>query len=122
MTAHSVAAPQQPAERPDAEVLASIANGDLRSLAEIYDRYHGDVRRVLGRLEYGSAHVDDLIQATFLTLPKAASSYDGRSCCRSWLYGIALRIASRHRRSFERFRRMLHAMGDIPSMRPDDPE
>jgi RNA polymerase sigma-70 factor (ECF subfamily) len=122
MKAHSVAAPQQPAERPDAEVLASIANGDLRSLAEIYDRYHRDVRRVLGRLEYGSAHVDDLIQATFLTLPKAAISYDGRPCCRSWLYGIALRIASRHRRSFERFRRMLLAMGDSQRSMPDDPE
>jgi len=107
----------------DSDLLSAVAQGDLRSLASLYDRYQRDVRRLLSRLEHGAAHVDDLLQATFLTLPKAARSYDGRSCCRSWLYGIALRIASRHHRSLERFRRMLRAAHDSQlRLPPADPE
>jgi RNA polymerase sigma-70 factor (ECF subfamily) len=56
--------------------------------------------------------VDDLIQATFLELPRIASMFDGRSdSCASWLCGIALRLAARDRRSVGRFLKMLVSFG-----------
>jgi RNA polymerase sigma-70 factor (ECF subfamily) len=51
------------------------------------------------------ADVDDLVQATFLELPKTAHAFDGRDSCAAWLCGIAVRLASRKRRSIGRLLR-----------------
>jgi RNA polymerase sigma-70 factor (ECF subfamily) len=51
--------------------------------------------------------MDDVVHATFLTLPRVAASYDSRASCRNWLCGIAVRLAMRQRRGAGRFHRML---------------
>ena len=98
--------------RSDSELLTAIAAGELSALGDLYDRYHGDVARLLRRLGVHSADIDDVVQATFLQLPKAAGSFVGDGPCRSWISGIAVRLAHRQRRSAARFLRALAAFAD----------
>ncbi len=113
MTAHrttsSFASP-----RSDHAAVAAVARGDLSALGELYDRYHRDVRRVLTRIGVSEADTDDLIQATFLELPKIAANYTPQAeQCRGWICGIAVRLASRHRRSAVRYLRAILSMGHV---------
>ena len=86
----------------DAELLSQIANGDSQSLGLLYDRYHADVRRFLGRLNVSAADADDLLQQTFLQVFNVASRFDGRASARAWIVGIAAVVARRHRHSLLR--------------------
>jgi len=93
-----------PASTPpgDADVLSRIASGDLEALGTLFDRYEHDVRRLLVRLGVSSADVDDLVQVTFLEVVRAAGGYDGRCSAKPWLFGVAVTMVRRHRRSFAR--------------------
>jgi RNA polymerase sigma-70 factor (ECF subfamily) len=93
----------------DAELLRGVASGDLEALGHLYDRYARDVWRAVCRSLHEGADVDDVVHAVFLALPRIAESYDGRSSCRSWLCGIAVRFALRHRRGRGRFLRVIGA-------------
>ena len=107
----------------DAELLVRVADGDLEPLGELYDRYARDVWRAVRRTLRDERDVDDVLHATFLNLPRIASSYDGRASCRGWLCGIGVRLALRHRRGAGRFRRVLGAFALAPPLRaPTDPE
>jgi RNA polymerase sigma-70 factor (ECF subfamily) len=62
-------------------------------------REHGDfVWRTLQRMGVPAADLDDVLQEVFVVVHRRLASYDGRSKPTTWLYGICLRIASRHRR------------------------
>ncbi len=110
MSLHGRPARPKP-EAPDAELLRDVAGGDPRALGALYDRYALDVWRVVHRTLGHGADSDDVVHATFLNLPRIAPSYDGRTSCRNWLRGIAVRLALRHRRGAGRFRRMLESLG-----------
>lgn len=86
----------------DAELLAAVAAGDLEALGVIFDRYQADVRRYLGRLGITPDDVDDLVQATFLEVVRAAKRFDPERATKSWLFGIATMMVRRHRRSVSR--------------------
>lgn len=110
-------------ERSDAELIADVGRGELAPLGELYDRHHLDVWRVLHRVTEASSEVDDLVQATFLALPRLAPAYDGRASCKGWLVGIAVGLAARQRRSIARLIRRLAAFGSIArSQSVVDPE
>ena len=107
----------------DAELLQSLATGDLGALGEIYDRYSRDVWRAVRRSLGDASDVEDVVHAMFLKLPQIAPSYDGRASCRGWLCGIAVRMAMRHRRGVGRFRRMVASFADTVMTRSTrDPE
>ena len=91
----------------DAALLERVAAGDLASLGTLYDRHARDVWRILQRVTGGSHDVDDLVHATFLALPRVAASFDGRSSCKSWLSGIAVKLSLRRGRSVRRFAAMV---------------
>ena len=99
----------------DGELIAKIARDDLGALGAIFDRHHLRVARVLARTGVNSADIDDLVQATFLEVPKTAHGYDGRDWCGAWLCGIAVRLASRRRRSLGR---LLRAWSSFASTAP----
>ncbi len=111
--ARTISAPTLAAHTPDPVLLASIAAGDLSALAAIYDRYHADVFRFVARIARRRDAVDDIVQATFILLPKVAKSFDGRDSARAWLFGIALRLEARERRTAARLARMLASFGGI---------
>jgi RNA polymerase sigma factor (sigma-70 family) len=85
----------------DGDLLASVAAGDLSCLGLLFDRYAVDVGRFIARLGTVDGDVDDLVQATFLLVPKAASSFRGGDV-RAWLLGVATNLVRRHRRSLAR--------------------
>jgi RNA polymerase sigma-70 factor (ECF subfamily) len=100
----------------DVELLELVSLGDLGALGVLYDRYHRVLARLLYRLHRNHAEVDDLFQNTFLELPKIAHAFDGRrASCRSWLSGIAVRLALRHQRSFGRLVRRLGSFAQTRS-------
>jgi RNA polymerase sigma-70 factor (ECF subfamily) len=106
----------------DAELLTSVARGDLSALGSLFDRHQARVRRVLVRTGAGS-DADDLVQATFLELTRIASRFDGRVSSAAWLCGVALRLAARRRRSLHRLLRNLAAFGrTTPRVDAVDPE
>ncbi len=99
--------PLEAKEATDAELLASVADGNLGSLGKLYDRHARDVWRVVRRVTRGADDVEDVVHATFLKLPQLAASFDGRASCRNWLCGIGVRLALRRGRTLHRFTQML---------------
>lgn len=92
---------QRPVELTDGELLTKIAEGDLSCLGALFDRHAGDVGGFIARVGVADNDVDDLVQATFLLVMKAAHSFRGGGV-RAWLFGIAANLARRHRRSLTR--------------------
>jgi RNA polymerase sigma-70 factor (ECF subfamily) len=92
--------------------LAAAAEVDIDAL---YAEHAAFLGRVLVRLTGEGAHVDDLIQETFLIAFRKRDTFDGRSSHRTWLYGIASRLAMRHRRGLGRWLRALGGFSDEPA-------
>ena len=84
----------------DPDIMRRLASGEIGALGELYDRYRQPIRRFVARATSDAADVDDLVHATFLAAAKSAGKYDGRSSCRPWLIGIAVRLLRRRRRAF----------------------
>jgi RNA polymerase sigma-70 factor, ECF subfamily len=100
-------------------VEAVLAEAPVRAvdIDALYAEHAPFIGRVLARLTGDGAHVDDLIQETFLVAFKKRDTYDGRAQHRTWLYGIAARLALRHRRGVGRWLRALGVLGDEPAER-----
>jgi len=107
---HLAEAPSVMAELPDADALRRLAEGETSALAPIYDRHHVALRRFVAQATNDAHDVDDLLHATFLTAAKAAGSFDGRESCRPWLFGIAVRLLQRRRRTLARWSRALREL------------
>lgn len=91
----------------DTVALRRLAKGDVSALGEMYDRHAGALLRFASRAS-SPDEAEDLVQATFVTVIKIASTYDGRSdSARAWLHGITARLIQERRRSVVRFARAL---------------
>ena len=94
---------------------ASDADLIVQSLTEpelftaVFDRHSSEILRyVYARL--GPDLAEDVTAETFLAAFQCRSKYDGAwSDARPWLYGIAMRQISRHRRAEERRLRLLRS-------------
>lgn len=71
--------------------------GSVLAFGTIYDEYFRAVWRTLRRLGVAPAELDDAVQEVFIVVHRRLASFDGRSL-RGWLYAIAVRVASDHRR------------------------
>ncbi len=105
----------------DAATLLALSKGDMGALGLIYDRYSGVVYEFVRRATNGAHDVDDLVQATFLTAAKTATSHDGKQNCRPWLVGIAARILYRRQRGLLRWARALRELTFRDAGRFSDP-
>ncbi|MFC0861299.1 RNA polymerase sigma factor [Sphaerimonospora cavernae] len=90
------AAPQ--AEPSDAELIsASLSRPD--EFAAVFDRHADEIHAYVGR-RLGPEHADDMTAETFLLAFRKRHRYDpARPDARPWLYGIASKLISGHRRS-----------------------
>jgi RNA polymerase sigma-70 factor (ECF subfamily) len=79
-----------------------VALGELDALGTLFERHEPLVRRYLARLGTSASDADDLVQATFLELMRAAPRFDASRSVRGWLLGVAGMMARRHRRSLRR--------------------
>ena len=96
----------------DGVLLQRVAAGDVHALGVAFDRFHRDVYAVLARLRGSRLDLDDLVQTTFLALPRAAHNYDPAASARSFVIGVAIQHARRERRSLVRRWRLWQARTD----------
>ena len=109
--------PARSGDSTDVEASALDATPQAAALVDIdalYVEHAPFISRVLGRLTGSGPHVDDLIQETFLIAFRKRDTFDGRSTHRTWLYGIASRLAMRHRRGVGRWLRAIGMFSDEP--------
>jgi RNA polymerase sigma-70 factor (ECF subfamily) len=89
-------------------------------VVEAYERYFKYVWALVGRLGVPESSVEDVVQEVFLILHRRREEFRGDSRTRTWLHGIAVNVARRHR---ERWRRQPHALGhEEPPARDPSPE
>ncbi|MEM1417433.1 MAG: sigma-70 family RNA polymerase sigma factor [Myxococcota bacterium] len=74
------------------------------SFAELYEEHFDFIWRTVRRLGVADASVDDVVQDVFVVAYRRLDSFEGRSKPRTWLYGIARRVVSDHRRALRRRR------------------
>jgi RNA polymerase sigma-70 factor (ECF subfamily) len=72
------------------------------SFAAIYEEHVGFVWRVLRRLGVPESHTDDAVQDVFLIVHRRLAEFARRSSMRTWLFGIARRVAADWRRRHAR--------------------
>lgn len=93
----------------DEALLAACATGDAAALGALFDRFSEAVYRFAGRLPTTDELArDDLVQATFLEVRRAARAFRGTSSVKTWILGIAANVA-RHTLRGERRRRVHQA-------------
>jgi len=80
------------------QVACDPDEGRAPSFEEIYDRYFDFAWANLRRLGVRSAHLEDAVQELFIVVHRRLGEFAGRSTLKTWLAGIAWRIASEYRR------------------------
>jgi RNA polymerase sigma-70 factor (ECF subfamily) len=88
---------------PSRAVEAQAAGAE--SLAWVAYREHFDsVWRALRRFGVADSRLDDAVQDVFMVVHRRADEFEGGSSLRTWVLGIALRVAANARRSGQRER------------------
>src|SRR4051794_30246840 len=89
-------------ERPGSETArpaaAAPAGGGQPTLRDIYEQHGAFIWRVVRRLGVRPADLEDVCQEVFVIVHRKLPGFAHRSSLRTWLYGIAVRCASDHRR------------------------
>jgi RNA polymerase sigma factor (sigma-70 family) len=97
----------------DAPSDADLIERSLRepgSFAGIFDRHGEEILRY-AHARLGPDLAQDITAETFLAAFRRRDSYDtSRADARPWLYGIAVRLIGKHRRTEARYRRMLQSV------------
>ena len=114
----------RPEELSDEALLAGCAAGERAALGALFDRHHAVAYRFLARLS-GAAErdLDDLVQATFLEVPRAAGRYRGTARVSTWLLAVAANVARHHARAEGRLRKAHAQLAEVPrggGSRPDE--
>lgn len=78
--------------------LAEKADAAPLALEALYDAHFEDVWRVLRRLGVREATLDDAVQDVFLVVHRRLADFERRSTTKTWIMGIAIRVAKDHRR------------------------
>ncbi|MEZ4372200.1 MAG: sigma-70 family RNA polymerase sigma factor [Polyangiaceae bacterium] len=88
---------------------------------EVYQETAPVVVRTLRRL-VPTHLVEDAFQDVFLTVARRLEDFESRSTLKTWVIGIAVRVASDHRRTARRAERRLSALGREVAPRTVTPE
>ena len=106
----------------DAALVACLRTDPERGQMVLFDRYAGDVERVLFRLLGPDPDLTDLLHDVFLTAMTSIRTLRDDSALRSWLVGIAVHTA-RHRIRRRRFQRLVRFMApeDLPDCEATTP-
>lgn len=99
-------------------VVIERSRREPKVFAELYDRHAAEIFRFVAR-RLGDQAADDAVAETFLAAFRRREQYDlGRDDARPWLFGIAVNVIGKHRRSE---RRLLHALARwSPTVEADD--
>lgn len=98
--------------RPVDGLVVRLQQAEPAAIGEAYDMHGPSVLAFARRLVGDADAAQDLVQDTFMTLPKVVGRFEGRSSLRSFLISIAVnharhhvRAASRRRAAMERYAR-----------------
>jgi RNA polymerase sigma-70 factor, ECF subfamily len=80
------------------EAVPEPNEGRSLTFEQIYDQYFDFAWTNLRRLGIPAAHLEDAVQELFIVVHRRLGEFAGRSSVKTWLAGIAWRIASEHRR------------------------
>ena len=98
--------------RPDPSPSSATSGArSLRWVEQAYRLHCAYIYRALGRLGVPESRVEDALQDVFIVLHRRRADFEGRSSLKTWLYGIALRVARRYR---ERARRQREREAPLP--------
>jgi RNA polymerase sigma-70 factor (ECF subfamily) len=81
---------------------------------EVFRAHLAFVWRVAAYLGVPQPDLDDVCQEVFVVVHRRLAEFDGRASMRSWLYGIARRVASEHRRRDRRQSELRKRAGTEP--------
>jgi RNA polymerase sigma-70 factor (ECF subfamily) len=111
-----ISRPQMALAATDAVVIRRSLK-DPESFAELYDRHAAGLHRFVAR-RLGAQLAEDICAEAFAVAFRRRGSYDERfQDARPWLFGIAVRLIGRHRRSEVRTLRALsRAAGEAPGV------
>jgi RNA polymerase sigma-70 factor, ECF subfamily len=90
--------PMNTAGASDASIFDGSAARSAASFDDAFRAHAGYVLRVLARLGVPTPDVEDAAQEVFLVYHRKAGEFRGESSLRTFLYAIATRVASGHRR------------------------
>jgi RNA polymerase sigma-70 factor, ECF subfamily len=86
----------------DHALVAGVRAGNPVAMAALYDRYVGDVRRVLLHTLGPRLDLPDLIQDVFVNVLTSVRSLREAGALRSWLFQVTVRTARKHLRGSSR--------------------
>ncbi len=108
---------------PDGSRSVVTSSPDLDRVAVLFRAHFEFVRRVLRRCGVGETELDDAVQEVFLVVHRRIDDFEGRSSETTWLYAVAVRVASTLRRSASReYARREKAGAQMHSASHADPE
>jgi RNA polymerase sigma-70 factor, ECF subfamily len=81
---------------------------DVQALYKEHGRFIG---RLIRRLTGDGAHVDDLLQETFVAAFRHRERFEGRSSVETWLYAIAANLCRNHYRNTSRWTLFAERLG-----------
>jgi RNA polymerase sigma-70 factor (ECF subfamily) len=82
----------------EAALIAELQAGSEEAFAWLIARYHQPIYSLLARAVQDREAAADLTQEVFVKVFRGVGSFHGGSSLRTWMYRIALREASNHRR------------------------
>lgn len=91
----------------------ATAFSDPRAFREVYQAHHGFVWHSLHRFGLSGAALEDALQDVFVVAYRRRATFAGSS--KAWLYAIARRVASNHRRSARRRDARADALSHVES-------
>src|SRR5262245_28504253 len=81
-----------------AHVLDTPAGAAAPSFDEVYAAHVAFVWRVLRTFGLSEAQIEDAVQDVFIVVHRRLPEWEGRAAITTWLFAIARRVASSHRR------------------------
>ena len=95
--------------------------GDADALAELIDRWHNRLRRVVWRLTDGHPDGPDIVQEVWMTVVRRMNRLEDPAAFPHWLYRIASAKCADWVRRRGRDRSLKHAVAEESSERSDHP-
>jgi RNA polymerase sigma-70 factor (ECF subfamily) len=80
----------------EADLVARCTAGDATAQRTLFDRERRRVHALLYRVVGSNAHMDDLVQETFLQVFRSLPTFRGESSLRTWIDRCAIRVAYAH--------------------------
>jgi RNA polymerase sigma-70 factor (ECF subfamily) len=96
-------------------LVRGLRAGEMAALGEAYDAHHQHVRAFALRMLGDEGAAEDLVQETFLALPRAAARFRGEASLRTFLISIAVNHARHHVRASARRRAAAARFGREPA-------